>query len=209
MSTVNQDCTKIRQHLALYAGRDLEESVCVQVEQHLSGCGACRAELGKTFAARERIAVLGAETQRGLESAALWPAVREAWLREREIERTEVASLDLSRPRAKRRLLPLSLAAAAAVAAFWLGSHWHLFPGEPAENVVVDDGASPPRQGDIAITPQGAAVQPVGTGSLRRAEPGEERLRDSSLPLEFAPHAWRTRGDPRAPNALAGDDGLR
>ena len=198
MSTVNHDCPNVRQHLALYAGRDLEAALCTQVEQHLAGCDACRDELAITLAARERIRVFGAETAQGLEAVDLWPAVRDSWAREQLATREEVAALNLSRPRSMRRYwLPISLAAAAALF-FALRS------------ALTPDAITEDKTPNVVehVAPN-IEVQPAAAGSLRRASPGEERLRDSSVPL-FGPSRFgNNRAGTTEPNSLAGDDGLR
>ena len=209
MSNVNQDCQKLHQHLALYAGRDLEEPLCEELEQHLAGCGVCRAELAKTLAARERIGVFGAQNSLGLDALDLWPAVRTAWLREREATRIEVALLNhMARPRAlRRRWIPVALAAAAALV-ITLG--WALDLGSktaPSNLVLTPVAGSAPQF--VLNTPGNAVIEPFAAGSLRRAAPGEERLRDSSAPLQLPRRAWPTSGGGETPNSLAGDDGLR
>ncbi|HTF91340.1 MAG TPA: zf-HC2 domain-containing protein [Planctomycetota bacterium] len=210
MSTVNQDCPKIRQHLALFAGRDLEEPLCRLVEAHLAACGACSAELSRTLAARERISVLGAQTARGLDAIDLWPAVRESWAREREAARTEVAALNLSRPHStRRRWIPVSLAAAAAAIALFTALHWGIGDAQPFAPGAPQGPQAPGNTENVAqnvdLVP---AAEPVSNGSLRRAGPGEERLRDSSAPLIF-PRSWHERTGAGQPNSLAGDDSLR
>lgn len=215
MSTVNQDCPKVRQHLVLFAGRDLEEPLCAQVEQHLAGCAACRAELEATLAARERIGVFGAHNERGLDSVDLWPAVRASVQSEREAARTEVATLHqalrASKPRAAlRRWLPLSLAAAAALV-IALGLLQESPPSLPDQPVA---GTPVPPTPNVATNDGGVRVEPISSGSLRRAGPDDERLRDFSAPFPLQPRSiFRGPGLPRtgndASNSLAGDDGLR
>ncbi|MEO6711426.1 MAG: zf-HC2 domain-containing protein [Planctomycetota bacterium] len=214
MSPVNQDCTKIRQHLALFAGRDLEQALCLLVEAHLAGCGTCSAELSRTLAARERIGVFGAQTTRGLEAIDLWPAVRESWAREREAARTEVAALNLSRSHStRRRWIPVSLAAAAAAAALFTALRWGIGDTAPDARAFGPGAAHGPQAPhdteNVAknVVPA-IEAEPVSNGSLRRAGPGEERLRDSSAPLIF-PRAWHERAGAGQSNSLAGDDGLR
>lgn len=206
MSAMNQDCPKIRQHLALYAGRDLEEPLCVQVEQHIAGCGACREELCKTLAARERIGVFGALSARDLDAVDLWPGIRESWNREREAARSEVAALNAIRPRAsRRRWLSISLAAAAVLVIFLRWSLVHESPiAPPIAHVPPQSNA----RGNVAVnTSPNAPVAPVvNDGSLRRAGPGEERLRDSSAPLLLPLRSWTSRAGNDTPNSLAGDD---
>jgi len=210
MSNVNQDCTKIRQQLALFAGRDLEENLCGQVEQHLGGCEACRAELSKTIAARERIALFGSSNAQGLEALDLWPAVRASWSSERVALETEAAALNLSRPRSRvRRWLPLALAAAAALVIYW---GWEAAPSLSIEPVAPPLAQNPIESEDVAshsdVADPTLVVDPLPQGSLRRAGPNEERLRDSSLPLGLPLRSLiRPAGDTQ--NSLAGDDGLR
>jgi anti-sigma factor RsiW len=207
MSTLNQECPKIRQHLALYAGRDLEEPLCAQVEQHLAGCSACREEFGRTSAARERIRVFGVQTARDLESVELWPLVRESWTREREALETEVAALNLSRPRSTlRRWLPLSLAAAAALV---IALGWAMSPDQLLNS---GEGVNPPGVHAPKLADNSGPMLPaqaVSTGSLRRAGPGEERLRDSSAPLFMPMRSLQDRAGTDSTNSLVGDDGLR
>lgn len=204
MSHANENCTKIRQQLALYAGRDLEEPLCVEVEQHLGECASCRAELARAGAARERIAVLGAQTARGLESVDLWPALGERWTRERVAAKPAAAAAIAGAPRAKsgtwRRWVPLSLAAAAALA---VALRWNSEPAAPTTPPFshIVDPALPPE--DVASNLK--ADESLQSGALRRAAPGEERLRDSSSPLR----PWPGRGSQDTPNSLAGDKDLR
>lgn len=211
-----QECSKVRQHLVLFAGRDLEEPLCAQVEQHLAGCAACRVELELSLAAQRRIAVFGAQNARGLDAVDLWPAVRASVRSERETARTEVAALAssglalrASKPRAaSRRWLPLSLAAAAALA-IALG---FLYEPQPEVPEVI----GPPVAGTPHVLPApdvatngGVRVEPVSSGSLRRAGPDDERLRDFSAPFTLQPRSKLPRTGNDSSNSLAGDDGLR
>lgn len=49
------NCEAVRERLALWAGGDLPPDELVAVEDHLAGCGACRAEADAWRADRERI----------------------------------------------------------------------------------------------------------------------------------------------------------
>ncbi|HUR29408.1 MAG TPA: zf-HC2 domain-containing protein [Planctomycetota bacterium] len=213
MSTLNQECPKVRQHLVLFAGRDLEEPLCTQVEQHLAGCAACRAELDLLLDARRRIGVFGAQNARGLDAVDLWPEVSAAVRREREAARSEVAALHLalraSKPRAAlRRWLPLSLAAAAAlvIALGFLFESRTNVPDVTVPPVVVTPPAVPAPS--VAVN-GGVRVETVSSGSLRRAGPDDVRLRDSSAPFALQPRSRIQRAGNDSSNSLAGDDGLR
>jgi hypothetical protein len=211
MSHATENCPKIRQHLALYAGRDLEEPLCVEVERHLAECESCRIELARAGQARERIAVLGVQTARGVEAIDLWPALGERWASEKS-----AATRAPSRtPRRSRRILiPLALAAAAALV---IAQLWN---SEPASQAVppishVADPIVVPVE-DVAQHAPGAqrALDEPGTddlqsGGLRRAAPGEERLRDSSAPFGLPLAPWLRRAAQDTPNSLAGNNDLR
>lgn len=212
MNHANEHCPKIRQHLALYAGRDLEQPLCVEVERHLAECESCRVELAQAAAARARIAVLGAETARAVESIELWPALGERWVSERANAKPAAA---LSAPRAapRRIWIPVSLAAAAAL---MIALNWSSEPEAPVAPPIshVVDPSVPIE--DVATNAPGAdvlgpdALQPdvLKNVGLRRAAPGEERLRDSSAPFGM-PRSLLRRGSQDTPNSLAGDNDLR
>jgi hypothetical protein len=233
MTHANLDCPKTRQHLTLYAGRDLEEALCAAVERHLEGCEPCRRELASTLAARERFAHLRTETARAAESVDLWPGVRARWASSRA---EPVANAPSSAPRpaehrpaaqrpaapsrgaptwARRAWLPTSLAAAAVlVVAFRSG-----FAPDPAPNSPPISGPGSAPISGIVTHEHGASVAggeepaapviPGVDGALRRAQPGDERLRDSSAPFDALRPGRLLRDGRAAPNSLASDQDLR
>lgn len=215
MSSTNLACTSARPHLALHAGGDLEPALAEQVEAHLVGCAACRAELVRAQLGRQRIAMLAQSSLDGLESVDLWPALRQRLISEREraSERREpVAEERDSVHAASRRVgsrlrrvgwLALPLAAAAAL----------LLMFNRGEAPLIVPAGSPPSALPAAALAANSGVdmqapQPTPQG-LRRAAPGDERLRDSARPMDPPSSGLLRRGDPGSPNALAGDDGLR
>ncbi len=200
MSQANLDCPKIQKHLALYAGRDLEEPLCLEVEAHLALCAGCRDELARAASGRERIAVLGRESSRGLESVDLWPALNQRLVQERAALRPAAALADgvaRKRPNAlRRRWIPLSIAAAAALL---LSLQWGLETEAPPTFL---PAVSPIVPAEKVAKNQSAAQLPAG--ALRRAKPGEERLRDSSAPLDGRLGQGLPVDARGEPNSLAG-----
>ncbi len=200
MSQPNLDCPKIQKHLALYAGRDLEQPLCLEVEAHLALCAGCRDELARSVAGRERIAVLGEETSRALKSIELWPALNQRLAQERAALRPAAAFTDAaprSRPNVlRRRWIPISIAAAAAL---MLSLRWGFDTQAPPTFV---PAANPIVPAEAVAKNQSAAELPAG--ALRRANPGEERLRDSSAPLDGRQGQGRPFDARGEPNSLAG-----
>ncbi len=200
MSQPNLDCSKIQKHLALYAGRDLEEPLCLEVEAHLALCAGCREELARSVSGRERIAVLGQETSRALKSVELWPALNQRLAQERAALRPAAAlahAVARTRPNVlRRRWIPISVAAAAALV---LSLQWGLDTEAPP---IFIPAAGPIVPAEAVARNQPDAMLPAG--ALRRAKPGEERLRDSSAPLDGRLGQglpFDARGEP---NSLAG-----
>ena len=214
MSQAKLDCPKIQNHLALYAGRDLEQPLCLEVEAHLLACESCRRELARAAVGRERIAVLGSETSRALafESADLWPAMKLRLAEERASSRTAAALVPVAplaaRSFARRRGLPLSIAAAAALL---LSLQFGSAPKEAQPQSFLPALGSP-ALAPIVPAESVATNKPVETApavGLRRALPGEERLRDSSAPLDGRLGSGLRLGAQDEPNSLAADTGLR
>ncbi len=200
MSQPNLDCPKIQKHLALYAGRDLEEALCREVEAHLAECAGCRDELSRAASGRERIAVLGRETSRRLESVDLWPALNQRLAQERAALRP-AAALANAAPRAlpnvlRRRWIPISIAAAAAL---MLSLNFGFDTQAPPTFI---PAVSPIVPAETIAKNEPAAELPAGV--LRRAKPGEERLRDSSAPLDGRLGQGLPVDARGEPNSLAG-----
>ncbi len=200
MTQVTMDCPKARQHLALFAGRDLEEALSLDLERHLEQCATCQNELMQVRAARERIAVLGAQTAAEMQSVDLWPALRERLAAETRSQSSAAARGGMWP--AVRRWIPISIAAAALVV---ISVRWSMDPMDsvsapPGVVAVESVNSAAVEAPNLASTP--APQVQIPTGMLRPAGPGDERLRDLSRP-------WWHEGGAGAPNALVGDSGLR
>jgi len=203
MNQPSLDCTSAHPHLALHAGGDLESALAQQVEAHLAGCANCSAELGRAKLARERIALLAQADPEGLDSLDLWPALSQRLAAERAAaDAARASTAARGRPSRLRRAgwFALPLAAAAALLLMFQRGETPLTP--PA-------GSPPSPLPSVELaTHLGIETQATPNG-LRRAAPGEERLRDSARPLDAQVNGLLRRAAPGAPNALAGDDGLR
>lgn len=227
MSHPRLDCPQARQHLTLFAGQDLDFELQGAVEQHLAGCESCGRELEAMRACRDHIGVLGAHTARAVEAVDLWPALVSSLRQEAATE--PARSAEAPRPRAprsgrRRTWIPASLAAAALLL---LGLRIGLpgeegpRPGPAAGGPSADVAATPPTnssgaQGVAAAGQEATAAGAPPSGTLRRAGPADERLRDSSTPFGLQRVPWSSDsllGRPGtaggAPHTLASDLELR
>jgi anti-sigma factor RsiW len=178
----------------------LESALGEQVEAHLAACAECRAELSRAQAARERIAVFGAQSAKDVEAVDLWPALDRRLRTERALPSVRKSPRSTMLRRVSWLALPLA-AAAALLMTLDLGQ-----PSDVAPNGV--DSAAP---GAPALaTNAAAAAEGESTsaqpGGLRRAGPGDERLRDSSRELDGSLRTRLRPVGPAAGNSLAGDD---
>jgi anti-sigma factor RsiW len=195
-------CTAVRGYLPLYAGGDLDTAQMLAVSAHLEGCPPCAAEARAAEAARRAIRTL-AERRDG--EIDVWASVRaelaaEGWLGAR------AARVSAGTPGARaRRVARVGFAALATAAA--LAAGFRLLTGGGPETVERDG----PRPAPLAGIDVQAPVVPVATpalpqvdgvpGGLRRAGPGEERLRYRALPFGererggAADGGWSLAGD--------------
>lgn len=214
-------CDDVLALIPLHVGGDLEPEWTERVARHLERCDSCTAELERARAARAPFAMLRAEAD-GWSAVDVWDGVRS------ELAREGLLAPSSPLPAAPRRvtrapLVPLGrLAAAAGILALGL---WAAFAGEtppnagsPGPGPVSLEGAGseapviramPVSTGGLAGTVGDDPIEPMA-GGLRRAQPGEERLRDLSRPFPEGspilqlPFTGRTRR-----GAPVGGGGLR
>jgi len=174
------DCNEARSHLPLFAGGDLEPPLDGVVREHLASCEPCAERL--EAAAKARRALLSLRGEDGpVGFVDLWPGIRARLAEEGLFERGRSVAREAAVTPvwnlARFRLL--TGAAAAAVLALLAWRPWVTIPsgvaGEPGGEAMMSVG-------DPAVPEP--VVLPVAN-RLRRAEPGDELLRDSARDLRL------------------------
>lgn len=188
----DDNCVEIENSLSLFVGGDLEEPAAKDVALHLETCRSCAAQAESARAARTlMVSALTLSERRGPE---LWPGVRERLVREGALVESGPRSESRGRRARRARFLPLTAAAAALAAGFWLArdafdSHAPYGPGgDPLPNPIVE--VESPVRPEVSITPVVLDLaSSTDTGLLRRVGPGERPLSQgaeiySDLPLD-------------------------
>ena len=206
------ECAEVRGHLPLFVGGDLEgagapetseggagadagreatPAVGLAVERHLGRCEACRLEFERVREARGVLLGMRAEAQPELD---LWPGIRAGL--------AASGLLGKSRAARPRWLRWIPYAAAAGLLGGLIGlDRWTLPHSAPVAGTGRSTGAV------AEAEPAPALPVALGPGSLRLADPGEERLANTARPYYEKLQVPPPGGS--GSNVLATDDGLR
>jgi len=188
-------CDDFRAQLPLFVGGDLEAPLAAKLQEHLGrsglaglasaeGCSGCAQVLASLEAARAELLDLPRRSPAPIVD--LWQPIRASLASEGRIAGPARRSVDVARPATMRRPTSWWRVASAAAAATLLALGLHLYvrgpsqsplddlPVEPGNGSVAEEQTLP--VGESVALPGGGLIQPVGTGGLRRLEPGEEPL---------------------------------